>query len=713
MELPLSIGNKNSRILVMYSIIRPQCYSFISLTSVITAAVFIYLMTTNISQANGMVSFHDIATDPASGIDYRRTESPNRDRLWDELKAQPVFEFSQLPLVPLKSRGAPGVAVFDYDNDGDLDIYVTNGPGTANSLYANQLNDSGALTFIDKAIDAGVAATKSDGNGVCFGDIDNDGDHDLYVLTAGTSNHLFENRGNGRFKEITRRSGTAAGPLYPTACSMGDVNGDGLLDIVIANSSTTWDNRIAVISEPFALNVHNQLFVNAGSNTFTDVSETSGIQNLAGFPPAAAGAAGNSLAIAMVDYDLDGDTDIIVVDDQGAVPDSTVGGVDRGLIHVMRNDGTGQFTDVTVEAGTNLFGAWMGLSFGDLNSDGQLDMFVTNGGDYMRTNFPDPYQLGSYASRWLLGQADGTFTDPGVGQLVSSAFGWGTVMFDYDNDSDTDIIYHGGLDVGPFVENSNPGLILQNDGDGNFVYDDMALVNSTDHARRIVQGVAAGDLNADGFLDLVSVSNFDIPKAEPLIPFFRQWGSPLDAYATFYPSFTPVATGWVWNGVDPDDGTLSVEINSGNGNNWVAVDLIGTVGITKRASVNRDGIGATVTFTPEGGKPVMRPVIGGASYASQNSLTAHFGLGETAKHGTVDILWPSGTRNRLYRLGASEHFTYPEIPCSYDADWRNMRQYIRCVRKSLKEIKRAGIISGKQYYRLLFSAYAAYWEESR
>ncbi|MFG6101415.1 VCBS repeat-containing protein [Leptothoe sp. EHU-05/26/07-4] len=333
-----------------------------------------------VEQSN--ITFTDIVTDVNSGIDYSRVES-ERNAIFEQLRQQPVFTPDDLPNVPLFARGLPGVAVLDYDDDGDLDVYVTNGPGATNSLYSNQLKETGQLSFVDVAQAVGVSATDQDSNGVVYGDIDNDGDHDLLVLGSGEPNRLFENQGDGTFVDITEFSGIGGGDRYSSSASFGDVNGDGLLDIVVANAFD-FDNIIPIVAEPFALNEHNQLFINTGNNTFVDASATSGIENLTGFSEGVPdGVATITWAISLVDYDLDGDLDIIQADDQAAVPPAEpLGGVDRGLIHILQNDGTGNFTDVTVEANLDIPGAWMGLSFGDFNADGNLDIFVSNFGDY-------------------------------------------------------------------------------------------------------------------------------------------------------------------------------------------------------------------------------------------------------------------------------------------------------------------------------------------
>ena len=423
----------------------------------------------------------------------------------------------------------------------------------------------------------------------------------------------------------------------------------------------------------------------------------------------------------MVDYDLDGDVDIVWADDQAAVVRARYGGVDRGFIHILQNDGTGHFTDVTVDVGLNKAGQWMGLAFGDFNCDGRMDIFGTNGGDYFVTALPPfPYTLGDDTSRWFLGRPDGTFADPGVGDLIATPFGWGTSALDYDNDGDTDLVFHGGLSVHLIVESSNPGSLLRNEGcSARFTYDAGALAGSTNHTRRNVEGMAVGDLNGDGFPDIVSVSSFDKPEPVPLVryPVSFTYGSPFDTTAVFVPEFGPDPHpghegGFLWGGplFEYPDGTLSVEINSGNnGNGWVEVRTLGTVGLTSEGRVNRDGVGAVVLFTPNHGKPVMRPVLGGSSYASQDSLAATFGLG-SAQSGTVEVLWPGGVRNRLYDVRRSERIVLPEIPCSFTGEWADYAQYRSCLETALDELVARRVLNRAQRARFLSSALRAFME---
>ncbi|MEO0974555.1 MAG: FG-GAP-like repeat-containing protein, partial [Pseudomonadota bacterium] len=146
------------------------------------------------------VEFTDIARDPATGLSYARAPSP-RDAIFDALKAREVYLSEDIPFTPMKSRGANGIAIFDVDDDGDLDLYLTNGPGAANSLFESAFAQTGQMTFVDVGVDAGVAASDQDSSGTCAGDLDNDGDPDLLVLGTGEPNRLFRNDG-GTFTDI-------------------------------------------------------------------------------------------------------------------------------------------------------------------------------------------------------------------------------------------------------------------------------------------------------------------------------------------------------------------------------------------------------------------------------------------------------------------------------------------------------------------------------
>lgn len=663
------------------------------------------LMTGALSAAAAPVTFQDIAAGGGAGISYGRTPSARIANL-EAIQADGFLHLvDEYPSLPVKQYGGPGVALLDFDSDGDLDIYVTNGPGTPNSLFQNRLKETGTLTFLDVAAAVGATLTDQDSNGVCFGDIENDGDLDLYV-TGHQGNRLLENQGDGTFDDITAASGTGGQSTTSVSCALGDINGDSRLDILVANA---FDPSSSIAhGVPYVYNQHNQLLVNQGGNVFADASDTSGIKNLADLPEP--GAALASWAVSLIDIDQDGDLDAVIADDQHA------NWTDVGFIRIFKNDGAGQFTDATITANMNRVGEWHGLAFGDVNCDGNFDIFGSNVGDYVF--FPGQLPAGAYASRWFLGQNDGTFTDPGVGALVTTPTGWGAAMADYDNDGDSDIVYHGGWEFTVFWDESNPGVLLNNQGcSGSFTWDSAAVAGSTDHLNRNVEGLATGDLNNDGFVDVVTVASFDVPPGTARTTLFSApLGSPFDAVATYFSVAEPTEDFLLfqWLGTPRTPGTLSIEINSGNASKWAAFDLVGSSGLVDNhfstGRVNRDGIGAIVRFTPQGGQPTLHPVLGGSSYASQSSLTVHAGLG-SANRGTVDVLWPGGVKNRLYNVTASERLVLPEIPCSYDAQV-SPGAYTACVVSALADLAHPhrGVLTPQQAARLLVSALRAYHE---
>jgi hypothetical protein len=474
-----------------------------------------------------------------------------------------------------------------------------------------------------------------------------------------------------------------------------------------------WEHQWPIFVEPYALNEHNQVFVNEGGGVFSDVSEASGIRNTTGFSPPADGSPTISWSIALVDLDLDGDLDIVQADDQAAIPHERQGGVDRGLLHIFHNDGAGHFTDVSAQVGINRQGQWMGLAFGDLNCDGRMDIFGSNIGDYMFPVITSTYEIGDSSSRWFLGNDAGGYDDPGVGRLVTTPFGWGASIVDYDNDGDQDILFQGGLDVGPFVEASNPGAILENRGCGAEFFNASRKAGSgTEHLRRNVQGMATGDLNNDGFPDMVSVSNFNMPAPLPLMPAYAMWmyGGSFDGGGVFM-TFEPTGPGtFRFTGMEYPDGDASIEINSGNANGWVKVDTVGAVGIAAGGVVNRGGIGAVVTVAPAGGRPSMLPVTAGSSYSSNLSDKLTFGLGD-ARAAVVEVLWPGGVRNRVYGVRSGTTLRMPEIPCSFDDASMRRHEYGRCVSRALGELQAAGVINRRTRAVLHLSALRA-WHDA-
>ncbi|MCA9705829.1 MAG: CRTAC1 family protein [Myxococcales bacterium] len=658
------------------------------------------------------VTFDDHAADPASGITYQRAPTPDYLTALEELRQDSLVtpvtleDFVGSPYSP---HGQPGVVIFDHDGDGDLDIYVTNGPGVDNSLYSNQRVETGTVGFIDVGAASGAGAWWQDGRGACAGDIDNDGDQDLMVLGGDSPNALFENVGGGQFLEVPG-SGVEGGFRSHVSCAMGDIDSDGLLDVLVANSYDHHD-LVACIAEPLAGNQHNQLFHNLGNLAFQDVSATSGIEDLTGFGPGNDGSAGITWAVGMIDIDTDGDLDLLFGDDQCAFVKAKYGGFDRGFLHVLVNDGTGNFEDHPFLDSPVASGSWMGLGFGDFNCDGNIDVFGSNFGDYHLSTEGLPFTFGDESSRWLLGDGSGGFTDPGVGTSGASVFGWGNAVFDYDNDGDHDVAYFGALHANFYATADNPGTVLWNQGcSANFEPDINAL--RQDYTHKNITGAAGGDLDGDGFVDLVTAARYDIPAGTPLALGVESHGAVWDSTAFFVPIFGPGPNPGelVWSGIEFDGGSLGIELNSGNSNNHVGVTLVGSVDLTAGGSVNRDGVGAVVSFTPHGSpNTVTVPVHAGSSFGSQHALEALFGLGSKHK-GVVEVMWPGGVRNRLYNVFAGERITFPEIPCSYDASWGSFQQYKACVNDSLDDLAGAGVVSPAMRVRLFASAVIAYFQ---
>jgi len=677
-----------------------------TLCAVIILGSVMILGSTDIARGDGGVTFSDLAPSAEAGLAYTRAPSARLDLLNSFYADGFINVVEEYIIAPMKPHGAPGVALFDHDGDGDLDLYVTNGPGTANSLFSNQRVETGQLTFVDVGVAAGVGAVDQDSQGVCFGDIDNDGDPDLYVLGFAGPNLLFDNQGDGTFANITAQAGVAGDDRTATSCAFGDVNGDGLLDIAVANAFD-FTEMLPFTIEPLGITEHNQLFLNTGGNVFADVSAASGIENIVGIP--VPGAAMADWAVSLVDYDQDGDADILFSEDGRLF----LGTGETGFNRLYVNDGTGTFTDSTAAAGLARDGVWKGQSWGDLNCDGSLDFFATNYGDYIF--FPGFFPPDFASSSWFLQGPGGTFSDPGPGDLVTVPLGWGNSMLDYDNDGDLDLVFYGGQDNPLFIDESNPGILLANPGcSARFVWDQEALAGSTNHLSRNVEGLAVGDLDGDGFPDIVSVSGFDLPGDAPLLPMF---GNPLGSifdptglgiFSTI-PTMDPNLFQVLWN--DPRQGTLAVEINSGdNGNGSVAVVPMGTKGLIPGGRVNRDGIGAVVRFTPAPGLPgttVTRPVTAGGSYASQDAPTLLFGTG-TARRGLIEVLWPGGVRNRLYGVRPGERVSIPEIPCSYAESWDSLGTYLVCVLDALDALEAAEVLTASEHTRFLFSAIQAY-----
>ena len=357
-----------------------------------------------------------------------------------------------------------GIAFGDIENDGDLDIYVSNG-GSPNSLYQN----NGDGTFTNIAASVGVADGQ-DGQGVTFGDYDNDDDLDLYMKKRfGANNRLYQNNGSGIFTDVAVSAGVADGSGDSHGgVAFGDYDGDGDLDIYGTNFGSA-----------------NRLYRNNGDGTFIEVGGAAGVND-----------AGQGAGVSWGDYDNDGDLDLYLAND---------GGANR----LYRNNGDGTFTDVASSAGVADAGPARGVSWGDYDNDGDLDLYVTNRNS---------------ANQLYRNNGNGTFAEIGAAAGVDdTGHGVGMTWGDYDNDGHLDL----------YVANfGSANRLYRNNGDGTFT-DVGGAASVADTGSGL--GAASGDYDSDGDLDIYLTKSFSANRLyrnnqnDPNFLFVR----PLDAAGRF------------------------------------------------------------------------------------------------------------------------------------------------------------------------------------
>jgi tetratricopeptide (TPR) repeat protein len=496
-----------------------------------------------------------------------------------------------------------GVAAFDYDNDGYLDLFVVNGttlegfpPGAepTSHLYRNRRDG----TFEDVTARAGLAL-KGWGQGACTGDYDNDGNEDLFVTFWG-QNRLFRNRGNGTFEETTKSAGLeVARKRWGAGCAFLDYDRDGRLDLFAANyidldlatapvpeSGLCRYKGVPVACGPPGLpGGKNVLYRNAGNGRFTDVSESSGITRASGT---------YSLGVSTVDFDDDGWIDLYVANDSN--PSA-----------LYRNNRDGTFTDVGVTAGCAYSQdgkpqAGMGVAIGDYNHDGRMDIFKTNfAGDTSTL----------YANAGNLTCDDRTFAS-GVGRNTRW-LGWGVSFLDLDLDGWLDLFLVNGH-VYPEVEQlkteagyKQRKVVYLNRGDGKFddVTERLGPPVTTEKAGR---GAAFFDFDNDGDVDVFVNNVHDRP----------------DLYR------------------------LDIKAPA----NWITLRLVGV-------ESNRSAIGARARITA-GSATQVQEVRGGGSYYSQNDLRLNFGLGGAAKVDRIEVRWPNGKEQVWTDVKANQILTLTE-----------------------------------------------------
>lgn len=478
---------------------------------------------------------------------------------------------------------ASGLATFDYDGDGLIDIYFLNGrplrgtqwqgPPPKNRLYRNL----GGFRFADVTEEAGVGDAGF-GLGVAVADYDNDGLPDVYVNNYGP-NVLYRNNGNGTFTDATKTAGVGRGDKVGAGANFLDIDGDGSLDLFVANYIVfTYENHVATMvrGTPWYAGPRsfprqpNQLFRNRGDGTFTEITAESGI----------GASAGTGMGTIALDYDNDGRTDIFVCNDEH-------------WNFLFRNEGAGKFTETALAAGVsaNFAGepvSGMGADAADYNHDGWLDLFMT---DFREQN-PILYKnLGC-------GAFEDVTTQAGAAAGSFPHVKWGCGFVDFDNDGHQDLFigcgplgeYARKIDLPLFREDPEVApILLRNTGDGKFIN----VSNSSGDGMRVklvARGIAFDDLDNDGRVDVVILNSCRPPT--------------------------------VLRNESPTE------------NHWVQIRLCGI-------KTNRDGVGARVKVVA-GDLAQIAEVHSGRGYQSHWGSRLHFGLGKHDRIDRIEVRWIGG-----------------------------------------------------------------------
>ena len=488
-----------------------------------------------------------------------------------------------------------GVALFDYDNDGDLDVFLLQGgllgpasakpaaPPGGNRLFRNDLalakGGGPTLRFTDVTDRAGIEGTMY-AMGVATGDYDDDGDIDLFVTSFG-GEILYRNNGDGTFADVTKTA-RVSDDLWSTSAAFVDYDRDGHLDLYVANylDFTFAGNRrchdsvgAADYCSPRVYRpVPDRLYRNLGNGTFADVTQSAGISR----------ADGAGLGVATGDYNGDGWPDVYVAND--ATPNQ---------LWINRRDGTfvdeGVLSGAAFNAAGNPEGS-MGIASGDFDLDGDEDLFVTN--------------LAGETFVLYENDGKGNFADvrtrTGLAARTGAVTGFGTDWIDYDNDGWLDLFVTNGAVNTIAAQRGSPRPFRMRDQlfrnlDGRRFEETTAIAGASFAIAEIGRGAAFGDVDNDGDVDIVVTTN---------------------------------------------GGQARLLLNQGTaGHHWLQVRL-------EQAPHNRSAVGAVVGIERSGRPTSWRRVRTDGSYLSASDLRVHFGLGASATIDAVVVQWPDGQRER-------------------------------------------------------------------
>ena len=496
---------------------------------------------------------------------------------------QTSYNFSGRKYFPQPMCG--GVAAIDYNNDGLMDIFLTNGAQmpemekTSPAYYNCLLRNNGDGTFDDVTVKAGLTGA---GLGYCFGvaaaDYDNDGYQDLFICNAGR-NALYHNNGDGTFTDVTAGSGLERKPenVLSVGAAWFDYDNDGLLDLIVTNY-TTWTPQTdkqcfrdaaheEYCSPTIYKSIESRLYRNLGHGRFQNVTEASGIGR----------SLGKGMGISIADFTGNGLMDIFIAND-----------TEPNFLFVNQGDGTFKESGLEYGVAYNEEGnpvSSMGSDAKDFNNDGWVDIIYND-------------LAGQFFA--ILKNEDGkSFSDATwstrLGPLTRNLSGWSMGFIDYNNDGWQDI-YSANGDVDDLTESSRQhDTMFENEGGKTFI--DVTETMGPDFAFVGYQrGSAFVDLNNDGFMDLVVTSLGQKPRI--------------------------------------------LMNNALVKNHWIMFDLRGH-------KSNRDGIGATIQLTTGSGRTIYNHVTTSVGFMSSSDRRAHFGLGDETKIDRVEIRWPSGIVQRL------------------------------------------------------------------